>query len=236
MDHTVKLDTFKNGDKIAENVNLISKLNDDFFTDKTEKGKHFKVINLHFINNLIPKIKVGKGYYYGPSDAITNTEFGEYVAALNAYSDFSNSSDLEDLNNLVSVLYRPGHKDKTNLNDRRIPFDKAKTAYYSKQIENIDFKYKYAIYLFFAACQNFIVTNQELEVSGGVDVDLSLLFKQGKSKEKGIGMVGVIYSLAETKVFGNADETAQQNTYDVLLRMMQTYYQAKKLERDAKNR
>lgn len=238
MERSIDVNKHPDSDTIAENINLISKLNEDFFTTKNEKGKFFKVIKTDFVKNLIPKIKVGKKWYYGPSEALTNTEFGEYVTALNAYVDFSNTGEEADLDTLVGALYRPKRKKGKiyNLRDQRIDFDKNAVPYYSKKVTKIPFSQKYAIYLFFSACQQFIVTSNELELSGGVIVDLSILFKPNNSKgPKGIGMAGVVYSLAESAVFGDAEKTAKQNTYDVLLRMVQTYLQAKNLKKNATN-
>lgn len=225
-------------DQITENINAIAKLNEDFFRTKIEKGKSFKIIKTDFVKNLLPKVNVGKEMYYGPSDALVNTEFGEYVTALNAYIDYSQSGEVSDLDTLVGTLYRPERKKgKTSrLQDRRIEFDKNSVSYYAEKVSIIPFEEKYAIYLFFSACQHFIVTSKELPISGGITINLSVLFNQNSSTtEKGIGMAGVIYSLAESNVFGDAEKTAKQNTYDVLLRMIQTYLQAKKLKSNAKN-
>lgn len=234
MERTVKKTNKSRLSEVSECINYIAKNNDAFFEEKHKEGKTYKVIALNFVSNLIPKIKVGDQWYYGPSDALTNTEFGEYVSALNFYIDFSKSNKVEDLDLLVGVLYRPENESKS-LNDKRTPFNKELISYYAKEVSTIPFAEKYAIYLFFAACQQFIVTTKELSLSGGITVDLSVLFNQSKTNEKGIGMAGIIYSLAESNVFGDAEKTAKQPTYEILLRMVQTYYQAKKLERDAKN-
>lgn len=234
----IDINEHPDADIIAENINKITKLNDAFFQDKVVSNKSVKVLRLDFVKNLSPKIKRLNQWYYGPGDALTNTEFGEYVSALNAYLDFSRNGKEEDLDWMVASLYRPECKSrkKQHLEDTRVPFDKHKVQYLALQLKLIPLAEKYAIYLWFSACQKFIVTNKELELSGDITVDLSVLFKQESTGEKGIGMAGVIYSLAETNVFGDVEKTAKQNMYDVFLRMLQTYLQAKKMQRDAKNR
>lgn len=239
LKRTIDIEKHKDADKVIENIDKISELNESFFNTKNEDGKVYKSLKHDFVNNLVPKIKVGRKFYYGPSDALINTEFGEYVTALNAYVDYSKSGDVNDLNILVGTLYRPKKRwnSRKYILDSRIPFDKEMVPYYAKKLQNVSFEYKYAIYLFFSACQNFIVTAKHLPISGGVNVDLSILFKSDKgSGGKGIGMAGVIYTLAESNVFGDAEKTAKQNTYDVLLRMVQTYLQAKKMKENVKNR
>ena len=238
MDRVVNISKHPNASLISENVNKISKLNNQFFEDRVIRDKSVKVIKLDFVKNLLPKIKINKTYYLGPADALFNTEFGEYVSALNSYLDYSKSGKEEDLDRLIASLYRPESKSrkKQKLQNTRVVFNSQKVQYFANQIKNLPFAEKYAIYLWFSACQKFIVTNKELELSGGVIVDLSVLFKKEKSSGNGIGMAGVIYSLAETNVFGDAEKTAKQNTYDVFLRMLQSYLQAKKNQKDVKNR
>ncbi|WP_271407267.1 hypothetical protein [Tenacibaculum soleae] len=238
MKRRVNISNHPDANIIAENINSLSKLNEAFFEKKIINKKSVKVIRLDFVRNLIPKVNINTQWYYGPGDALTNTEFGEYVSALNAYLDFSKTGKEEDLDWMIASLYRPECKlrKKHNLEDTRISFEKHRVQHLAAVLTKIPFAQKYAIYLWFSACQKFIVTNKQLELSGDITVDLSVLFKQESTGEKGIGMAGVIYSLAETNVFGDAEKTAKQNMYDVFLRMLQTYLQAKKMQKDAKNR
>ncbi|MBE7649162.1 hypothetical protein [Tenacibaculum finnmarkense] len=234
----VDINNHPDDDKIIENILKISKLNNAFFDEKIHENKPVKVIKLDFVNNLIPKIPTTSGDLLGPKEALIDTQFGEYVIALNAYLDFSKTGQEADLNWLVASLYRKECKirKKHHLEDVRTPFDKHKIAYTANLLKDVPFAYKYAVYLWFSACQNFIITNKQLELSGGTVVDLSVLFKKGESNnDKSIGMAGVIYSLAETGVFGDDEETAKRPTYDILLRMLQTYWEAKKMIKDAEN-
>lgn len=232
MKRRVNIKTHTQAEKITYNLNQIYKLNEYFFTEK--KGN--KVIKTDFVNNLIPKIKVGKEWYYGPNEALVNTVFGEYTIALNYFNDFSLHGDEKDLDSMIATIYRPINRMRKKLqyDDIREPFDKDAINRYRNKIKKIPSDIKYGIYLWFASCQKFIITCSSLPVSGGESIDLSVLFK-GKSNEKGIGMAGVIYSIAESHVFGDADKVAMQNTYDVLIRMVQTYLQAKKIKSNDTN-
>ena len=147
MKRTTDPNQHEQASKIIENINAISKLNEDFFYEEEKKGKKYNVIKLDFVKNLIPKIKVGNQWYYGPSDALTNTEFGEYVTALNAYLDFSQTGDIADLDLLVSALYRPQTKNKMHsFGDQRIAFDKNLVPFYRSQMASVSVEKKYAIY------------------------------------------------------------------------------------------
>lgn len=227
--------TSRNAEKILFNLGQLMKLNDSFFKDKIIEGKKFKLIRCDFVKNLIPKIKVGRKYYHGPDIALSNTCFGEYITALSNYMDFSKSHEEKDLDLLVASLYRPLDRSKFRKNDGRIDFDEQELIYYATKVKDVALSVKYGIYLWFSSCQKFIVTNKELEISGGIKVDLSVLFKSDKSSVKGIGMPGAVYSLAESQVFGNTQETLKQNTYKIFLRMYQTYQQAKQLKKNVVN-
>ncbi len=236
MERRININEHKNVDKILDNLQQLTALNNAFFEEQSsENGKVVKVLNTDFIKNPLPEFKHLN--IKGPDDALVNTTFGEYVSALNAYIDYSNSGEESDLNVLVASLYRPicKQRQKQHLDDIREPFHKDRINYYITKIKDLDFEYKYGIYLWFASCQKFIVTNTDLTLSGGVSVDLSSLFK-GTGNDKGIGMAGIIFDLAESNVFGTSDEVEQKPTYDVLVRMVQTKQQAEKLKRDVKNR
>ena len=83
--------------------------------------------------------------------------------------------------------------------------------------------------LWFGNCVDFIATGRP--TIDGIEMDFSILFSKKTDSDNtpaGIGLTGVIYSLAESSVFGNAEQTGNTNLYDVLVRLYQL-----KLELDA---
>jgi len=66
---------------------------------------------------------------------------------------------------------------------------------------------------------------------GGVSVNIAQLFKPSKKKAKGVGPVGIIWDLAESNVFGNADETGKKNVYDILVRMVQLHEKSEEIKK-----
>ncbi|WP_109852817.1 hypothetical protein [Aquimarina sp. AU58] len=217
-------------DRVAENVYRISELMESFFRTEIKDKKKYKIIKLDDVVNHIPFFSISGTKYYGPKDALTSCSFGQYIQALNALHDFYNTKEEHHLNTLVDTLYRPIGDEFSNesIDDR--PEVHVNTA----------IGVKYGVYLFFAACQEWIVTNKELSIGGGNTVDLTVLFKSNKPKDplapKGIGMLSALYTIAESGVFGTMDKTADQNLYDVLVYMVQKHNEVEKMKRDAKRK
>ena len=225
--------------EIVENVYLISQFVDAYFSEKREDGKAIRVVEMQFYNQVLPEVKIGNRTYYGPDSALLNTKYGEYIQALTAFVDFSKSGKGHFLDTLIATLYRPENPDNdpenpdTNYSaDRRREFNPELTEHYARSLKNLNADEKHAIYLFFASCQHFIATNTSLDIGGGNTIDLSVLFKQepGSNAVKSLGLVGTLYSIAESRVFGNVKEVAGQNTYDVLAYLVDQYHKMKKLK------
>ena len=80
---------------------------------------------------------------------------------------------------------------------------------------------RYGIFIFWAGCEDYLVTGRP--VIDGNEIDLSILYeKSGNGSSEGsLGLVGLLYSLAESKVFGSIQETDNQNLYDVMAKLYQ---------------
>lgn len=235
-----------NAPLVVENITKLRQLVRPYYTTQSHKGKIVTILDLNFVKNPLPEITIVPSclqegcpppadgvVLHGPADALQNCTYEEvFVHAQNALLDFSNTQNAESLNELVAILYRPAKKGK------RPKFDPEKTNGHLELVKSLHEEIKFGVYLFFASCHKFITTATDLNIGGGTSVNIAELFKpdptQGKSK--GIGPVGIIYSLAESGVFGNAKETARQNVYDVLIRMVQLNEQAKKMKQDAKRK
>ena len=211
---------------VIESINQLSKLIEPYFTTKREKGKELKVINMQFHTQHLPSITVGNTVFHGPIDALFNTVYGEYLQAITHLTDFTQNPQPETLNLLIATLYRP---EKPNYNtikthpdfdgDIRIKFNPNLTETYAQTLAQLPYHVKYAIFLYLASSQHFIATNSALEIGGGNTIDLTMLFSKTSNNTKtanGLGMIGTLYSLAETKVFGNVKDVAETNTYDIL--------------------
>ena len=80
---------------------------------------------------------------------------------------------------------------------------------------------RYGIFLYWSGCEEFLATGQP--VIDGTKIDLSILFSKtpDQGNSNGIGLVGLLYTLSEGKVFGDIRQTDDQNLFDVLVKLYQ---------------
>lgn len=215
----------------------LSEIMDSFCVKKQEFGRNQLVMKMDFLNNLVPQI----GRLYGPDDALANISFHEYIDAHHAYLNYLNYGNLDIyLNELVTILYRPKKRflwirkrlaswdgqerqpyNPNNLNDRR------------NTVVKMPFYLKYAVFLWFQNCEEHLRTGS-IDI-GGSEIKFSLLY-EGVSKTTGddTGLVGVLYTLAESGVFGTVKQTAESNLYDVFVRLYQLFRSLKEAEKNNK--
>jgi len=214
-----------NAPKTVENVHKLRELVKPYFIDQEAKDKKHKIVDLNFINNPLPELTIDETILLGPSPALANCTYEEvFVHSQNAMIDFCNTNDEESLNKLVAVLYRPG------MNGKRPKFNSDDLEEHLELVEKLPPEVKFGVFMFFSSCHKFITTNDALTLEGGITVNIAQLFKPSKKKAKGVGPVGVIWDLAESNVFGNAEATGKVNVYDVLVRMVQLHEKAEELK------
>jgi hypothetical protein len=233
--YTVNYFLLSNERKEAVNDGLfrLSNLVDSFFIEEIREDRPVLVLQLNFIKQIIPRIA---GKYYGPIDGLHDCTFCEYRLAYGFYKSYLNTQQDYDLNHMIAVLYRP--KRKFLWIRKRLPgFDgQSRTLFTAKsnprflearakQIGKLPMAMRYGIFLFFAGCNEYLATG-EVEIEGN-KIDLSLLYKRSSSDspDSGVGLIGLLYSLAETKVFGSIDDTDNQNIYDIMIRLYQVMKQ-----------
>ena len=226
--------------QVVENVNKLRKLVQPYYISQKIKGKTQQIVDLNFLENPLPVLTIKTPHsgswgvkLYGPEAALQDCTYEEvFVHAQNALVEFSTTGEQEALDRLVAVLYRP------MFNGKRPKFEAGKINDHLHLVKELFPEVKFGVYLFFASCQKFITTATDLDIGGGNTVNIAQLFKpdSGQKAGKGIGPVGIIYSLAESGVFGNAKKTAAQGVYDVLIRMVQLHEQAKEMKKNAKRK
>ena len=240
----MEMDHETNGRKAVENVTRLRELVQPYFTGQKSKksGKQVKIVDLNFFENPLPVIEIKGKKYIGPSTVLQDCSYEEvFVHAQNALLDFSNTLEEEYLDRLVAILYRPKKRGNPWFlwsKKRKPVFNAEEVDERIEDIKTLQPEIKFGVYLFFASCQKFITTAEALDIGGGNTVNIAQLFKPDPSqgKGKGIGSVGLIYSLAESGVFGNARETGRHGVYDILSRMVQLHEQAKEMEKNAKRK
>ncbi|MEI6901085.1 MAG: hypothetical protein WCL00_14510 [Bacteroidota bacterium] len=216
----------------------ISELMDSFFEEIEQDGKKIKSFKLSFTKNFIPKIL---NKFYGPADALQDITFAEYRIAHSYYAAYLDSHSENDLNHLIAVLYRPA---KSLLwlrrllpsydGQSRVPFTAKSNPLFLesrvKAIAMLPLPIRYGIFLFFSGCEEFLAKG--IVNVDGKNIDFSIIYEKPEddSDSPDIGLVGILYSLAETKVFGSIEETDGQNLYDIMIRLYQVVKQSKAME------
>lgn len=209
--------------RIAETMNF-------FFDIKKEKEDEQTVyeINPVFVKQLVPSIRVGNKKYRGCDDMMVNLSWNEYKDASVAVQQFARDREPERLAELAAALYR---KKKYCSPDGEREYtvrlrDKAAGEFMKKR----DIGFLFYNFLFFTGCMNYL-REQPVEIDGQ-EINFKSIFKGGNNDSSdNIGLTGVLFSLAEGGVFGNAKETGEARFFDVLLRLYQINMQAKKLKK-----
>jgi len=197
-----------------DNITRLAELAESFITTTDSK----RTVNLTTVINLIPTIKLGKTTFNGPGNALQKITFGQFIAANAAYNAYTEGNK-KALHKLTASLYLPAG-DAYNPENQNI----------HPEIQNAPPEFLYSVSLLFQSTIEFITTGPIL--LSGIAIDLRILFK-GESKNPGHGLQGVLFTLAESGVFGTVKQTAKAHLYDVLLRLHQVTQQANEAEKKA---
>ena len=103
-----------------------------------------------------------------------------------------------------------------------------------KKMKLCSYAQLYYVFLFFKACEEFLLHGRP--TIDGKEINLSVLYEGAKGgTDDGIGLMGILFTLAETNVFGDIDKTADTGLYDVLSRLYQVTLQYKNINKPTKN-
>ncbi|MEI7675762.1 MAG: hypothetical protein WCJ03_03190 [Bacteroidales bacterium] len=162
-------------------------------------------INYDTLHNHFPK--VGKMVVAN----IQDIRFGEYRHAVAIYHAYNESlGDASLLATFVGMLYRPAKE----------PFDSNKMQLYEKRGKKVPGHIAYYIYLWFTTLNRYLLT--ETFTIDGCDVCFSTIFKSDGEPSKGqdIGLNSILFTLADTGTFGNADQTDKAPLFRVMLKLL----------------
>lgn len=142
--------------------------------------------------------------FYGPADDFDNLRMKEFHAAEMAAYRLDQEKDVDALNELVAVLYRPGKKNydtKRNVDgDIRIVYNANETELFKQKVKKWPLNIKRAIFMWYDGCR------QQLE-----DLYPLAFESDGKTSAKNYydGMYGIMRGIAEKKTYGNFDEVGE---------------------------
>ncbi len=225
---------------VVDNVNRINEIIRDFFDEQqSENGQKILVFKNGVSRNLLPKIKK----LYGPDSVLQNCSFFEYKQAHAEYVLYLKNQNIENLNRLIAILYRPKKwflpilKLLPNFpGDVRRKFSPLSNPLILekrvKYVSKLPYYYKYAFFLIYTGFESFLRTG-DIEIDGN-EISLSALYSNSTGTEDtGVGLTGLLYELSESKVFGSVNDTANTNLYDVLVRIYQLVKMSEIIKRKA---
>jgi hypothetical protein len=160
-------------------------------------------------SQLIPRFRG----YYGPAKDLENLKSKEFALTEAHFLAYRNSDDMESLNELVAILYRPAKKKydrrKNPDGDIRMEYNPHLTPYYKKTISKWPRHIKCAIALYYEGCRNNFF-DQYREV-----------FEQdGKGGEiPPYGMWNIMRDVAEKGVYGDMDKVEEQYVDTLLMEL-----------------
>jgi len=195
------------------------------------------VIKQYFIHNPIPKVTPNLFPYYGPTDEFNNVTFGEYVDGVSYLHDFIETQETKYLYLLFATFYRRKKRAFFNQNallkDVRQEYLPEKVDFLANKFKYLDIGIIYGFFLLFTSFQKYMTT-AKIYVQGN-EIDFSILYNDFSTDIKfdstipGIGMKSLMYSIAESGVFGNLDDVRNASFWEIMIR----FYDVRKRDLDA---
>jgi hypothetical protein len=168
-------------------------------------------------------------WVYAPKDGLENISIYEMAYAFQLYEAYLQTNNEKYSNDLIACLYRPSRpetkEDRASgwFGDRRQPLRKyeAKIEERSKKVAGIPIMARRIIVFWFASCREAIIRQWPQ------------VFKpsEGSIATSGNHWGDLLLSLAETGVFGNLDQTADQHYSNALQLLTKRDNEARELEK-----
>lgn len=183
--------------------------------------------------NLLPKWR----YLQGPMSHGADLTFGEFrqaAAVMNLYNAEQNPADLRAL---CAILYRRPVKHKGCTS--REPFRRQYMSRYMGMVRDMPEWMQWGVYAWFAYFCQYLFTGTF--IIDGLELCFAPVFdRHRKSPDaqpgiiQNLGMSSVLYSVAESGVFGNADATDDTLLLRVMMKLLDDKQRADDLMRNLK--
>lgn len=172
--------------------------------------------------NLLPEWKNLRGPLSHGSD-LTFGEFRNAVTLMNGYNETKAAIMLEAL---AGMLYRrPGATvGKANFDGNyREEFKRERINFYSNRVRVMPEQLQWGIYAWFAYFCEYLLTGSF--IIDGMEVCFAPVFERREKEEsvtdvQNIGLNSILFSIAETGIFGNAEDTDNTLLLKVMLKML----------------
>ena len=173
----------------------------------------------------------------GPADHGADLTFGQFRLAVAAMNDYTRNHRQEALTALCAILY---HR-RTSRGElgRDLPFDADRMARYMHRAHRIPTSIQWGIYAWFAHFCSYLTEGRF--VIDGTEVCFAPLFRatsrpsDDPAEGYGLGLNGILFSVAESGVFGDAARVDRTPLLRVLLKLMGDLEQVEEMKRRMKS-
>lgn len=172
---------------------------------------------------LIPCFWLFLKRYHGPKDLISNLTIDEFKLTELCYEQFQITREIEYLNTLAAILYRPRRKGVID-NDIREQLTNYGYVKRAKRFKWLSLRLRYAIFLNYEGCRNFVIDSNKDVFSSG---------SSGSGKQRLTQWSKIIEAAAGGK-FGTMSETKQSNIHEFLSELGSRIREQKERERNLK--
>lgn len=205
---------FQDDEEIMANIYLLSELMSGYF-ETTEDGS--KKIRLDFLQIKIPSVKTSIHTFYGPTNSLFEITYGEFADASRVFDDFQASGDVFNLYLLAAILYRK----RKGFSKKLVPYNASKIEKQAKHFQKyVAPSFVYAVYLQFVAFKQYLPV-AKIPWSGKF-LDFEILFEGDPEAENnipGIGVDSMVFSLAESGVFGSTEKVRSTNFLEIMIHL-----------------
>jgi hypothetical protein len=167
------------------------------------------------LTNHLPTLRIGCHRLVGPADALLDLSFAELRASNAELLLYTKTKDEAHIDNLIACLYRPRGAEQPS--GRRVePFDTGCIERNARFVRRIPAWQKQLILLWYAACMDNLHTG-EFTIDGRT-ICFAPLFASDESSSGGesLGWLGILFDLAEKRIFGDMQDTDRANIIDIL--------------------
>lgn len=183
--------------------------------------------------NLLPEWR----YLRGPMSHGADLTFGEFRQAAAVMNKYNAGHDPMDLRALCGILYRKPIKDKGCIS--REPFRSQYMGRYMGLVRDMPEWVQWGIYAWFAYFCEYLFTGAF--IIDGLELCFAPVFdREKKTKDAGagisqnLGMNSVLYSVAESGIFGNADATDDTLLLRVMMKLLDDKQRADEMLKNLK--
>lgn len=215
---------------LAESVNFL-------FSKVKGRGDTENVcINPKFCTQLVPYVKSGLTYYVGPQDLGADLTIYEFKEASWRVTKYAETREDIYLDEIFAILYKRGGIIR-NRKKRLSGFSEKEFGRSLKKARKVPREIKFMIFLYFIGVMNW-VREESIEIDG-TEINFGCLFAKNDGSDEGdgdsSGMSGLLFTMAESGVFGNMEQTRGVNIWDFFMRLYQIHHQIKSMKRQMKN-